>query len=223
MPNRNSLTTIALEYPFPQDRVFRYQAMQDLLSLLIEEPYEEYTVSQSASLIDANQATVSKAVSLLEQLGVLRTRREGQKRYVSIDRDRLTKPDPVLSIPQSEFQKPVRTFVERAREELDDLVGILLFGSVARGDADRASDVDVLVFVEDDRTEARRTVQSIVSNLEGTTFDGDRYTFEALVESVDSAKRIGDRLRQQFDGGITLIGSDELSAIRREVYRDGEQ
>ncbi|MFQ3293443.1 MAG: putative nucleotidyltransferase [Halobacteriales archaeon] len=223
MPNRNSLTTIALKYPFPQDRVFRYQAMQDLLSLLIEEPYEEYTVSQSASLIDANQATVSKAVSLLEQLGVLRTRREGQKRYVSIDRDRLTKPDPVLSIPQSEFHKPVRTFVERAREELDDLVGILLFGSVARGDADRASDVDVLVFVEDDRTEGRRTVQSIVSNLEGTAFDGDRYTFETLVESVDSAKRIGDRLRQQFDGGITLVGSDELSAIRREVYRDGEQ
>lgn len=223
MSNGNTPTTIALEYPFPRDRVFRYQAMQDLLSLLIEEPYEEYTVSRSAELIDANQATVSKAVPLLVQLGVVRTRREGQKRYVSIHRDRLMKPDPVLSIPQSEFHEPVRAFVERIRDELDDLVGILLFGSVARGDADRASDVDLLVFVDDDRTQARRTVQSIVSDLEGTKFDGDRYAFEALVESPDSAGRIGDRLRQQFDDGITLVGSDELSAIRREVYSGGEQ
>ncbi|AQL43323.1 hypothetical protein BV210_11750 [Halorientalis sp. IM1011] len=42
-------TTIALEYPFPDDRVFRYQAMEDVLALLIEEPYEEYTVSQLAT------------------------------------------------------------------------------------------------------------------------------------------------------------------------------
>jgi predicted nucleotidyltransferase len=141
---------------------------------------------------------------------------------VSIDRDRLTKSDPVLSIPQSEFHKPIRTFVDRVKEELDALVGILLFGSVARGEADRASDIDLLVIVGENKTRARRTVQSIVSDLEETKFDGDRYTFEALVESFDSAERIGERLRQQFDEGITLVGSDELSDIRAEVYANGE-
>ena len=105
---------------------------------------------------------------------------------------------------------------------LDNLVGILLFGSVARGDADRASDIDLLVFVDDDRTQARRSVQSIVSDLEDTKFDGNRYSFEVFVESTDSAKRIGDRLQQQFDDGITLVGSDELSKIRSEVYGDRE-
>ena len=61
--------------------------------------------------------------------------------------------------------------VDGAQEELDELIGILLFGSVARGDADRASDI------------------------EETKFDGNRYTFEVLVESTDSAERIGSRLR----------------------------
>lgn len=222
MPNGKEKTTIALEYPFPSDRVFRYQAMQDLLGLLIEEPYEEYTVSRLAEMVDANQATISKSVRLLNEAGAIQTRQDGRKRYISIRRDRLSKPDPVLSVPQAEFHKPLKAFVDRTQVALNNLVGLLLFGSVARGDADRASDIDLLVFVDDHRTQARRSVQSIVSDLEETKFDGNRYSFEVLVESTDSARRIGDRLQQQFDDGITLVGSDELSTIRSEVYGDGE-
>lgn len=223
MPNGKERTTVALEYPFPEERVFRYQAMQDVLALLVEEPYEEFTVNQLAEMVGANQGSVSKAVSLLKELGPIQTRRDGRKQYVSINRDRLTKPDPVLSIPQSEFQKPVRAFVERAEEEIAELVGIVLFGSVARGEADRASDIDLLVFVTADRTQARRTVQEIVSDLEATKFDGNRFEFETLVESTDSAKRIGNRLRDQFEDSITIVGSDELSEVRAEVFADGEQ
>jgi predicted nucleotidyltransferase len=222
MPNKKSSTTIALEYPFPDERVFRYQAMQDALSRLIEDPYREFTIGRLAEMIGANQATVSKAVKLLDELGAVQTRREGRKRYVSIDRDHLTNPDPVLSIQQSEFHKPVRAFVDRIEEEIDGLVGILLFGSVARGEADRASDIDLLVVVKGEKTQARRTVQSVVSCLEETKFDGNRYTFEALVESVESAERIGERLRQQFDEGITLVGSPRLSDLRTEVYANEE-
>lgn len=222
MPVRKESTTIALEYPFPEERVFRYQAMQNVLELLIEEPFEEYTVGELADLTGVNQGTVSKAVALLGELGAVRTRRDGRRQYVRIDRRRLSKPDPILSIPQGEFHRPVNAFVERAQSELDDLVGILLFGSVARGEADRASDIDLLVVVEEEKTAARRAVQSVVKDLEATKFDGDRYTFQTLVESTASARRVGDRLRQQFDEGLTLVGSDGLSAIRREVCADGE-
>jgi predicted nucleotidyltransferase len=222
MPNTKPRTRIALDYPFPSERVFRYWAMQDVLALLIEEPYEEFTIGEMAEMVDADQSTVSKAVQLLAELGPIRTRRDGRKQYVGIDRDHLTKPDPILSIPQSEFHKPVRTFVDRVRDDID-VVGILLFGSVARGDADRASDIDLLVVVGGDKTGARRTVQSIVRDLEATRFDGNRYSFEVLVESTESATRIGDRLREQFDGGITLVTSEEFATVRREVYADGEQ
>lgn len=222
MPDRNSKVTIAVEYPFPDERVFRYQAMQDTLSIVIDHPYDEFTVSELATLIEGNQATVSKAVGLLSQTGVLQTRREGRKQYVSVNRDRLTKPDPVLSIPQSEFHKPIRAFVERVRDEVDGLAGIVLFGSVARGEADRASDIDLLVIVSEDKTAARRAVQSIVQELQETKFDGNRYIFQPFVESAESARRIGERLRDQFTDGITLVGSDALTEIRREVYASGE-
>lgn len=222
MPNRNESVTIALEYPFPNERIFRYQAMQDLLAVLIEDPNEEFSVSELSAMIDGTQATVSKAVQLLGETGAIETRREGRRQLVRIDRDRLDKPDPIFAIPQSEFHAPVRAFVDDVRDTVDGLVGIVLFGSVARGDADRASDVDLLVIVDDDKTAARSAVQSAVRELQETRFDGNRYTFQPLVESTESARRVGDRLCEQFDEGITLLGSDELTTIRKGVYTDGE-
>lgn len=222
MAIRNRSVTISLEYPFPEERIFRYQAMQDVLGVLIDEPDEEFTVTELATRIDGNQGTVSKAVGLLDATGAIETRREGRHQLVRIDRDRLDKPDPIFAIPQSEFHAPVRAFVDRVTDALDGLVGIVLFGSVARGEADRASDVDLLVIVEDDKTAARRTVQSVVRELQETRFDGERYAFQTLVESTQSARRVGQRLEEQFDEGITLVDSEELAAIRRDVYADGD-
>ena len=220
MPDRNESISIALQYPFPEDRVFRYQAMQDVLDILIDQPYATYSMSELANLTGANQGTISKAVKLLSELDVIETVQDGRTQQVRINRERLTKPDPVLSIPQAEFHQPVRVFLQRLQDELDELVGVVLFGSVARGEADRTSDIDLLVIVDEDRTAARRTVQSVVSDLEDQRFDGNRYTYQPLVESTDSVQRIGDQLRPQFDDGITLVGSDQLSELRTEVYAD---
>ena len=220
MPDRNESISIALQYPFPEDRVFRYQAMQDVLDILIDQPYATYSMSELANLTGANQGTISKAVKLLSELDVIETVQDGRTQQVRINRERLTKPDPVLSIPQAEFHQPVQAFLQRLQDELDELVGVVLFGSVARGEADRTSDIDLLVIVDEDRTAARRTVQSVVSDLEDQRFDGNRYTYQPLVESTDSVQRIGDQLRPQFDDGVTLVGSDQLSELRTEVYAD---
>ena len=220
MPNRKESISIALQYPFPEDRVFRYQAMQDVLDVLIDQPYATYSMSELANLTGANQGTISKAVRLLSELDVIETARDGRTQQVRINRDRLTKPDPILSIPQDEFHQPVRALLQRFQDQLGELVGVVLFGSVARGEADRTSDIDLLVIVDENRTTARRTVQSIVSDLEDQRFEGNRYTFQPLVESTDSVQRIGDQLRPQFDDAITLVGSDRLSELRTEVYAD---
>ncbi|QLC35531.1 hypothetical protein EFA46_014930 (plasmid) [Halarchaeum sp. CBA1220] len=56
-----------------------------------------------------------------------------------------------------------------------------------------------------------------MSDLEETKLDWSWYTFETLAESTDSTRRIGDRLRQQFDDRITLVGFDELTTPGRSV------
>ena len=70
------------EYPFPEERIFLYQGVQELLSVVIDQPYFEFTIGELATLFDDSLATVSKAVKLLSSVGVVQTRREGRNQYV---------------------------------------------------------------------------------------------------------------------------------------------
>ncbi|ELZ33929.1 hypothetical protein C474_03180 [Halogeometricum pallidum JCM 14848] len=47
--------------------------------------------------------------------------------------------------------------------------------------------------------------------------EADRYTFEPFVESGESARRTGGKLREIFREGITVYGGDKFQQIRTEV------
>nr|WP_284438627.1 nucleotidyltransferase domain-containing protein [Halomicroarcula laminariae] len=186
----------------------------------------EFSIPELVDATGAARSTVWRAVDLLDGLGVVRVRETPQRNYVSIDPERLQKDDPILAIEQTEFHDPIRAFVEHVRDAFDasddinDLVGVVVFGSVARGKADRRSDIDLFVVVDGDRTSARRHTTDVVSELSEERFDGDRFAFEPYVESVDSATRAGSKLREIFDEGITVVSSERLQAIRKAVYSD---
>ena len=212
--------------PSGDTRMFRIGAADDILRYLVDAHEEEFTINELVEVTGVSRSTVWRAVDLLDDLDVLDICETPQRIYVSIDPDVLQKDDPVLGISQSEFHAPVRTFVERVREtldgsdEVDRLVGIILFGSVARGEADRRSDVDCLVVVEGDRTAARRLVADVVSELRDQRFDGDRFEFEQYVESVQSAIRAGGKLGEIFEEGVTLYEAEGLQRVRMAVMAD---
>jgi predicted nucleotidyltransferase len=140
----------------------------------------------------------------------------GNRRLVSINRTRVTKPDdPVLRVPQSEFHQPVRAALDRICDELGEVRGILVFGSVARGRADRQSDIDLWVLAGD-RVDQHRS-NELATELGKERFDGDRYEFQILVETLQSARGHGDRLNDVFADAITLVDSDALRELRHEV------
>lgn len=205
--------------------VFRVGAADDVLRLLVDAHDDEFTVPDLAEATGASRSTVWRAIDLLEELDVLDVRQTPQRNYVSIDPDVLEKDDPVLAIEQSEFHAPVRAFLEEVRtavasdEAVERLVGVVLFGSVARGEADRRSDVDLFVVVDGDRAAARRLVGDVVADLRSRRFEGDRYEFEQYVETVESATRAADKLRTVFEQGITLY-DDGLRDIRNAVMTD---
>jgi len=219
MPNRKESIPIALQYPFPEDRVFRYQAMQDVLDVLIDQPYATYSMSELANLTGANQGTISKAVKLLSELDVIETVQDGRTQQVrstaSGSRNRTGSLYPAGRVPPTSPSISATTSGRIGRVNRSRPVR-----KRRTREADRASDIDLLVIVDEDRTAARRTVQSVVSDLEDQRFEGNRYTYQPLVESTDSVQRIGDQLRPQFDDGITLVGSGPtLRAPDRGVRR----
>lgn len=216
-------TEVVFDFPFPEERVFRYQAMQDILHHLVNEPVEEFTQKELAAMTGADISTVSRSVALLERLGVV-TVDDDRPSRVQIDHDHLRKPDPILSIPQAEYRKPVRTFVDELRDHVDDsselstIVGVVLFGSVARGTADRASDIDLLVVLDGTHTYGRRVATRVARDLEERTFDGDRYEYEVLVETPKSAAQYGSKLREIFDEGVIVHRSNNLREVLTAVY-----
>ena len=222
-----SKTGVLIDYPFPDERIFRYQAMQDILHHLVNNPVEEFTQKELARITEADISTVSRSVSLLEQLETI-TVSDAKPAKIALDDDHVTASNPLFNIPQQEFRKPVQTFLNELTDgisntdAIEELVGVFLFGSVARGEADRSSDIDLLVIVDGDGTRARRLASKLGSDLEDRAFDGDRYQFEILVETVESAASHGAKLREIFDEGIILDRADRLSEVRATVYADGE-
>lgn len=217
-------TTLSLSVPVPTRELFSHRCTGDVLALLVDNPHTSFGIRDVSRLIDATHPTISSAIDDLESAGLVETEHAGAKKHVRIDRTRLDKPDdPIMQIPQAEFHSPVRELVDRVTDEIDDVCGVVLFGSVARGEADRRSDVDCFVLVDGSQAMAQQTADEITAALNETRFDGDRYKFHVLVESVESARDYGDRLREIFATGLTIVESEELTTLKEEVFADGRQ
>jgi predicted nucleotidyltransferase len=211
---------VYIQFPLPDQRLFRNQATEDILLLLVRNPHTEFTVTEIRTTTDHGGDTVQTALEVLEAAELIQTRAEGRKRLISANRDRFHNPaDPLLSIPQEEFRSPVKAFLDKLDEAAVEIVGVVLFGSVARGEADRASDIDLQIIVDDDLTRARRELHDLRQEIEEEKFDGERYELQLLVESVDSARSYGEDLQQIFSEGIKLKRTEQLEEVQEAVFR----
>ena len=92
----------------------------------------------------------------------------GRSKRVGVHRERVTIPDePLFALPRDGFREPVRAFAERARKVVPSFSALVVFGSVARGEAGRRSDIDIWMLVDsdDDLLQARRTATDIAVDL----------------------------------------------------------
>lgn len=215
--DRTEQATVELPVPAPAPDLYRHTATDDLLRLLLDNPYERFTIRELGRLTDNAAQSVKRAVDILEANELLVVDTEGNRRLVGINRTRVSKPDdPVLRIPQSDFHRPVRAALDRILDELDGVHGVLVFGSVARGDADRQSDIDLWVLAESGQHRANELAKELGQH----RFDNDRYEFQILVETPESARSYRDRLEDVFADAITLVDGDSLRTLKREVIED---
>lgn len=215
-------TSLELPVPIPSTDLFSHACTGEILALLVDNPYTAFGIRDLSRATDHPHRSISSAVDDLETAGFVEIEHAGRKKLVRINRARLSKPDdPIIQIPQNKFHAPVRELIARLTDSIDGIHGIVLFGSVARGDADRRSDIDCFVLVDGTQATAQQTADELTSELNEKAFAGDRYKFHVLVESVESAHRYGDRLREIFATGLTLKASDTLTQLKEEVLTNG--
>lgn len=212
-------STITLELPAPDRSIFRSQAVHDLLYFLSRYHTDEFSITELTEAIEYSQPSVSNAVDVLVANELVVERREGNTRNVRINGGRLSRPDdPILQIPQSEYQDPVRAAIEQISSDLEGVIGIVLFGSVARGDADRRSDIDLWVLVEADRMANQRSANRIRQDLEEREFDTGRYAYEIDVEALPAVPNYVDELRDILSDGIVLSESEKFDTVRQMIF-----
>jgi len=214
-------THVCLPIPVGEPDLFRHGATAEILHLLTDNPDRAFNNRQLRRLTGRGMGNVNGAVDALEGAGLITVRREGRANRIAIDATKLYKPDDrITSVPQTEFQRPIREVVTRLAETVRTDIGVVLFGSVARGDADRASDVDLFVVVPENRMKAQRTAHEIEQEIAAERFDGDRYEFHIVVEAQDSAPT-HDQISDVLTEGITLRTADALETVKREVFENG--
>ena len=86
-------------------------------------------------------------------------------------------------------RKTLDLFVERIKEhERDNLLKIILYGSVARGEANEHSDIDVLFILKECSSEKKREICYISADVERDMDFDKRAYLQALTMSEEESK-----------------------------------
>lgn len=214
-------THVCIPVPVPDPGVFSHTATATILQLLINNPERSFTNRELHRLTEKGLGNVNSAVQTLETLGVVTITRDGRANQVQINPAKVISPaERITAIPQEEYHEPIRRVVDLVRDRIGEDAGIVLFGSVARGDADRASDIDLFVVVDADRIAAQRTAHTIEDDLASERFDGDRYEPHIVVETQESAVT-HDQIHDVLTNGLTLRDTPALEAVKDEVFSRG--
>ncbi|ELZ89487.1 nucleotidyltransferase [Haloferax elongans ATCC BAA-1513] len=212
--NMGDRIRITLDIPLQDSRLFKGKATDDILLFLTRHPSESFSITDISNIVNYSRPTITKTVDVLSNNGLVVEERDGASRLIQINRGRLTIPDnPYLEIPQSEFQPPVKAATEAILDELDGVLGVVLYGSVARGDADRRSDIDLWVLVREDRMRNQRKANQVRKSLEKDTFDSNRYAFEIDVEGVKAVPNYMEDLQEILRDSIAVHQTEEFKTV----------
>lgn len=109
----------------------------------------------------------------------------------------------IWTIPQSEIHPYLETLWFQLREE-DGLVAVAVYGSVARGDADDESDIDVLLIAEDGHAERLEE-----------TYGTQRFKYQDGTKLGMAQVYTPESYRRSLAGGSTFLTSiqDELHVV----------
>lgn len=218
--------SISLPIPAHDPTLFSSKATNDLLLFLSRHRFNEFTINRLADQLDYTSNTISRAVDDLENNDLVQVRHKGNRRLVAINRERLTVPDdPIMRIPQVEYHEPTRRAVRDLTDEITDLVAIILYGSVARGEADRQSDIDLWLLVTENRAAAQRTANTVAQRLEDERFNtnNERFDFHIDVESVMSIPQYTEDISRIITAGIPVYSTDEFEQAKTIIDNLAEE
>ncbi|WP_176450690.1 MULTISPECIES: nucleotidyltransferase domain-containing protein [Halorubrum] len=221
--NATQGVSISVPIPAADADLFKSKATNDILLFLTNHRFKQFSQREVADQIGHSQQTVRRAINTLVENELVVESPENNQRLVQINRERLAIPDdPLLRIPQPEFQKPVKAAVDELTDRLEGVIGIVLYGSVARGEADRRSDIDLWVLTTNDRAPNQREANAVGRDLEDAEFDGNRYAYDIDVEAVQAIPMYTEDIREIVVSGIPIYSTTKFETVEKLLLEGGD-
>lgn len=213
--------SIFLSIPAQNPELFKSKATNDILLFLTNHRFKQFSLREVAEQIGHSQQTVRRAVNTLVDNGLVVESPESNQRLVQINRARLSVPDdPILRIPQPEYQEPAKAAVDELTNRLSGVVGVILYGSVARGEADRRSDLDLWVLTQGDRAANQREANAVARELEDAEFDENRYAYDIDVEAVQAIPTYTEDIREIVVSGIPIYTTSKFETVEKLLLEE---
>ena len=196
-------------------RLFSSQLRISVLSHFFMNPGESFHIRSLANLLGESAGNIFRELNNLEGAGLLRSQIVGNQKHFSLRED-----SPIYEDLRNLFLKTVGIGGE-VRDLLGSLDGIemaFLFGSFASGDADRSSDIDVMIVGDI----SDRELAPLMARLEGRLRQEINYVIFTRREVEERITREGDFVREVFRGPrIMLIGQsgDGFSRLGRRAHQ----
>jgi len=163
------------------ERLFRAPSQISILRALWKAP-APITGRQVQQFAGVHNLTATRCLESLEQLGLLQRRAAGRAYLYSLKRSHRLVRHLVDPIFKAEAAAPRRFAGELAGVLRGHCLSAVVYGSVARGEACPASDVDLLVVVRDEKV-SERFVASILPKAEKLVREGWSLMLEVNIKT----------------------------------------
>ncbi|MFP4116376.1 MAG: nucleotidyltransferase domain-containing protein [Candidatus Aenigmatarchaeota archaeon] len=116
------------------------------------------------------------------------------------------------SIPQTEFHRPVEKLWCEIQGDLEEVEGIVVYGSVARGDAREDSDVDVLMITDSEKIEEKYGAKVIGEKM----FMVKSFTEEEFEKNLENGSNFAKNVIEE---GIIIYDPDNILQRWKSDYK----
>ncbi|MFB6144889.1 MAG: nucleotidyltransferase domain-containing protein [Candidatus Nanohaloarchaea archaeon] len=183
---------------------------REVLEELLDRPDYGFTVKELSDSVSGSYNSVKSFLERLNEFGIVRFTSKGNYRIVEY-RQGNNYHDVLKSIFRVEDSKRMEVAEDYAESLYDrrgdEIFAILVFGSVARGTADKDSDIDILVI-----TESSESVEQVKDDAIGFTGLDEFSNVVPVAESLEEFRnnyRRGARFEENvFRDGVIIKGED---------------
>ncbi|MGD0631365.1 MAG: nucleotidyltransferase domain-containing protein, partial [Terracidiphilus sp.] len=140
----------------------RSELRRKLLTFFFVNRTARVYVRQLATALEADSTNVSRELARLRQEGLLRSETEGRQLYYSVNRD-YPYLKPVFALLQGSVG--IQPTLKHALQAVPGIRSAWIFGSIAKNEADAASDIDLLIVGKPDQAELAAEVRKAEKTL----------------------------------------------------------